>query len=278
MLPLWTCVAVTVGEIELADIGRVPEKWLFTYRPSNWGYSLLVVMSSMMCVAMAIKIWNNTRIEMNLEQNQQLLLKTRMDALTSQINPHFLFNTLNTVSSLIRFDPDMARGVVLKLSNILRRLLRKHETFVPLREELEFIDDYLDIEVIRFGRDKLQIFKEIDEETLETFVPSMLLQPMVENSIKHGLAPRLEGGQIHLRTRQSNGRLLIEIEDNGMGISPERLAEVYGGGIGISNVHERLRLLYGDQFRMDIRSQEGQGTQIHIEIPELATAEPFAGL
>jgi hypothetical protein len=161
----------------------------------------LVVLSSVMCVAMAIKIWNNTRIEMNLEQNQQLLLKARMDALTSQINPHFLFNTLNTVSSLIRFDPDMARGVVLKLSNILRRLLRKHETFVPLREELAFIDDYLDIEVIRFGRDKLQIFKEVDEGTLEEFIPSMLLQPIVENAIKHGLAPRLEGGQIHLRAR-----------------------------------------------------------------------------
>jgi two-component system LytT family sensor kinase len=276
MLPLFACVAVTVGEIELAQ--AVKDQWLFFYRPSNWGYALLIVMSSMMCVAMAIKIWNNTRIEMNLEQNQQLLLKARMDALTSQINPHFLFNTLNTVSSLIRFDPDMARGVVLKLSNILRRLLRKHETFVPLREELEFIDNYLDIEVIRFGRDKLQIFKEIDEETLETFVPSMLLQPMVENSIKHGLAPRLEGGQIHLRTRHVDGRLLIEVSDNGMGIPPERLADVYGGGIGISNVHERLRLLYGDQFKMDIRSQEGQGTQIHIEIPELATAEPFAGL
>ncbi|HJZ51371.1 MAG TPA: histidine kinase [Candidatus Acidoferrales bacterium] len=276
MLPLFACVAVTVGEIELAQ--AVKDQWLFFYRPSNWGYALLIVMSSMMCVAMAIKIWNNTRIEMNLEQNQQLLLKARMDALTSQINPHFLFNTLNTVSSLIRFDPDMARGVVLKLSNILRRLLRKHETFVPLREELEFIDNYLDIEVIRFGRDKLQIFKEIDEQTLETFVPSMLLQPMVENSIKHGLAPRLEGGQIHLRTRHVDGRLLIEVSDNGMGIPPERLADVYGGGIGISNVHERLRLLYGDQFKMDIRSQEGQGTQIHIEIPELATAEPFAGL
>jgi two-component system, LytTR family, sensor kinase len=103
-----------------------------------------------------------------------------------------------------------------------------------------------------------------------------LLQPMVENSIKHGLAPRLEGGQIHLRARNFDGRLLIEIEDNGMGITPERLAEVYGGGIGISNVHERLRLLYGDQFKMNIRSKEGQGTHIHIEIPELATAEPFA--
>jgi two-component system LytT family sensor kinase len=274
MLPLFACVAVTVGEIELAQ--AVKDQWLFFYRPSNWGYALLIVMSSMMCVAMAIKIWNNTRIEMNLEQNQQLLLKARMDALTSQINPHFLFNTLNTVSSLIRFDPDMARGVVLKLSNILRRLLRKHETFVPLREELEFIDNYLDIEVIRFGRDKLQIFKEIDEQTLETFVPSMLLQPMVENSIKHGLAPRLEGGQIHIRTTHGDGRLSIEIRDNGLGISPERLAEVYGGGIGISNVHERLRLLYGDQFKMDIRSQEGQGTEIHIEIPALVTAEPAA--
>src|SRR5271167_88335 len=274
MLPLFACAAFEVAQIELAD--AVPPNWLFALRPSNWGYTLLVVLSSTMSVAMAIKIWNNTRIEMNLEQNQQLLLKARMDALTSQINPHFLFNTLNTVSSLIRFDPDMARGVVLKLSNILRRLLRKHETFVPLREELEFIDDYLDIEVIRFGRDKLQIFKEIDAETLETFVPSMLLQPMVENSIKHGLAPRLEGGQIRLRTRNLDGRLLIEIEDNGVGISPERLAEVYGGGIGISNVHERLRLLYGDQFKMDIRSQEGQGTQIHIEIPELVTAEPAA--
>src|ERR1700723_3117883 len=274
MLPLFTCVWLTVGQIELAD--AVQRHGLFSWHPTNWGYSLLVVMSSMMSVAMAIKIWNNTRIEMNLAQNQQLLLKARMDALTSQINPHFLFNTLNTVSSLIRFDPDMARGVVLKLSNILRRLLRKHETFVPLREELAFIDDYLDIEVIRFGRDKLQIFKEIDEDSLETFVPSMLLQPMVENSIKHGLAPRLEGGKIHLRARNRDGRLLIEIEDNGMGITPERLAEGYGGGIGITNVHERLRLLYGDQFKMNIRSKEGEGTQIHIEIPQLATAEPFA--
>jgi two-component system, LytTR family, sensor kinase len=276
MLPLFVCAALSVAEMELASI--VPHNWLFDFHPQNWGYALLVVLSSVMCVAMAIKIWNNTRIEMNLEQNQQLLLKARMDALTSQINPHFLFNTLNTVSSLIRFDPDMARGVVLKLSNILRRLIRKHETFVPLREELEFIDDYLDIEVIRFGRDKLQIFKEIDEDALEAFVPSMLLQPMIENSIKHGLAPRLEGGEIHIRTRRIDGRLLIEIEDNGLGISAERLAEVYGGGIGISNVHERLRLLYGDQFKMDIRSREGQGTQIHIEIPELVTSEPFAGL
>src|SRR5580692_6666280 len=275
MLPLFACAACEVGWIELA-IYLPNRHWLFAIDPYNWGYMALVVLSSVMCVAVAVKIWNNTRIEMNLEQNQQLLLRARMDALTAQINPHFLFNTLNTVSSLIRFDPDMARGVVLKLSNILRRLLRKHETFVPLREELDFIDDYLDIEVIRFGPDKLQIFKEVDSDTLDTFVPSMLLQPIVENAIKHGLAPRLSGGQIHIRTRQRDGRLTIEIDDNGMGMTPDRLLEVYGGGIGISNVHERLRLLYGDQFEMDIRSQEGEGTQIRIEIPELATLEPAA--
>jgi two-component system LytT family sensor kinase len=272
MLPLFCCATFEVGLITLARF--VPSRWIFSLRTPNLGYEALVVLSSVMCVATAIKIWNNTRIEMNLEQNQQHLLKARMDALTSQINPHFLFNTLNTVSSLIRFDPDMARGVVLKLSNILRRLLRKHETFVPLREELDFIDDYLDIEVIRFGPDKLQIFKEVDDETLDAFVPSMLLQPIVENAIKHGLAPRLAGGQIHIRTKHRDGRLLIEIDDNGMGMSNERLLEVYGGGIGISNVHERLRLLYGDHFEMDIRSQEGEGTQIRIEIPELAAVEP----
>jgi len=276
MLPLFVCAACESGRIIAASALRWHPHWLLTDYPENWGLRLLMVLTTVISVGLPIKIWNNTRIEMNLEQNQQLLLKARMDALTSQINPHFLFNTLNTVSSLIRFDPDMARGVVLKLSNILRRLLRKHETFVPLREELEFIDDYLDIEVIRFGRDKLQFFKEVEAEALDAFVPSMLLQPMVENAIKHGLTPRLEGGRIHVRARLVDGRLAIEIEDNGIGMAPERLSKVYAGGIGISNVNERLHLVYGDQFKMDIRSQEGQGTVIHIEIPELAAVESAA--
>jgi two-component system LytT family sensor kinase len=211
-----------------------------------------------------------------LEQHQQLLLKARMDALSSQINPHFLFNTLNTVASLIRFDPDMARVVVLKLSNILRRLLRKHETFVALREELEFIDDYLDIEVVRFGRENLQIFKEVDERTLDAFVPSMLLQPIVENSLKHGLAGKLEGGHICIRTMLNDGRLQIEIEDNGVGIPEIRMPQVYVEGIGISNVHERLKILYGADFTMDIRSREGEGTRIRIDVPEVVPTFPPA--
>jgi two-component system LytT family sensor kinase len=159
--------------------------------------------------------------------------------------------------------------VVLKLSNILRRLLRKHETFVPLREELEFIDNYLDIEVARFGRDNLDIIKHLDDDTLETFVPSMLLQPIVENCLKHGLAPKLEGGKIQLRTTQRDGRLHIEIEDNGVGITEEKMPYVYVEGIGLSNVRERLRVLYGADFNLDIRSQPGEGTIIRIDIPEV---------
>jgi two-component system, LytTR family, sensor kinase len=267
MLPFAAIVVLELGRQALGHATKL--RWLFYLDAGrSWGIAL-VLLSTVMAVAVPMKIWNNTRIEMNLEQHQQLLLKARMDALTAQINPHFLFNTLNTVSSLIRYDPDMARGVVIKLSNILRRLLRKHETFVPLQDELNFIDDYLDIEVARFGRDNLQIHKQIDEHTLDAFVPSMLLQPIVENALKHGLAGKLGGGELTIATTTQDGRLVISIEDNGVGIPKERMGQVFGEGIGISNVHERLRVLYGADFRMDISSHEGQGTQIRIEIPEL---------
>ena len=269
MLPLFACVGLELGRVFLV-IATKP-KWLFCVDPAwNW-WLILAVIASLMSVAAPLKIWNNTRIEMNLERHQQLLLRARMDALSRQINPHFLFNTLNTVSSLIRFDPDTARGVVLKLSNIMRRLLRKHETFVPLRDELQFIDDYLDIEVARFG-DNLEIVKEIDDEALEAFVPSMLLQPIVENSLKHGLAPKIEGGKIQLRTSHVNGKLRIEIEDNGVGISEEKMPHVYVEGIGLSNVRERLRVLYGVDFRLEIESRPGEGTLIRIDVPELVPA------
>src|SRR5215467_10017963 len=268
MVPLATCVGLEVGRVALVLATHKP-KWLFAIH-ARWDWWLvLAVIATLMSVASPLKIWNNTRNEMNLERHQQLLLKARMDALSRQINPHFLFNTLNTVTALIRFDPDAARGVVLKLSNILRRLLRKHETFVPLREELQFIDDYLDIEVARFGRENLEIVKHIDDAAMEAFVPSMLLQPIVENCLKHGLAPKIDGGKIQLRTTNRDGRLHIEIEDNGVGISEEKMPHVYVEGIGLSNVRERLHVLYGTDFKLDLQSQPGEGTLIRIEVPEL---------
>ena len=229
-------------------------------------------MGTVIGVGLPLRIWNNNRMEHKLEEKELALMQAKVDALISQINPHFLFNTLNTVSSLIRFDPDTARTVLLKLSNILRRRLRTQVHFVPLKQELEFVDDYLDIEVVRFGLEKLRIRKEIDPETLDLIVPSMILQPVVENAIRHGIAPKVEGGTITLRSRRNNGRVIIEVMDDGVGIPAAKQLKIMDSGIGISNVRQRLTVLYGQDSSFKAESEAGKGTTIRIEIPELATS------
>jgi len=226
--------------------------------------------TTLIAVAIPLKIWNTTRTEKKLEEQERLLVEARLAALTSQINPHFLFNTLNSVSSLIRTNPNQARLMVVKLSKVLRRLLRKHENFSALRDELSFIEDYLSIEVARFG-DKLRFETEVADDTLDMLVPSMLLQPLVENSIKHGLSSKVEGGTIRIRTHRSDARLHILVEDDGVGIPEAKLATLLEHGIGVSNVNERLRVLFGNDYRMWIDSQPGRGTRIQLEMPELQT-------
>jgi two-component system LytT family sensor kinase len=227
--------------------------------------------TTLFAVAIPLKIWNNARNEKKLEEQERLLVEARLAALTSQINPHFLFNTLNSVSSLIRTNPNQARVMVVKLSKVLRRLLRKHENFSPLRDELNFIEDYLSIEVIRFG-EKLRFETDVAADTLDMLVPSMMLQPLVENSIKHGLSSKVEGGTIRIRTHRSEARLHLLVEDDGVGIPEEKLSTLLEhGGIGVSNVNERLKVLFGSQYRMWIESQPGNGTRVQIEVPELQT-------
>lgn len=246
------------------------------YSNQPWIF-LAISGTAVVCVAIPLKIWNNTRIELKLEEQTRLLLQARLDALQSQINPHFLFNTLNSVASLVRLDPDTARELIVKLSNILRELLRKHDAFCLLQEEVEFIDDYLDIEVIRFGSDKLRVRKDLDPATLDQVVPSMVLQPLIENSIKHGIAPKIDGGSITLRSRLRDGKLVIEIEDDGVGMSPtaEWVANRDGKGIGISNVEERLKVLYGPAASLSISIPEsGEGTLVRLELPEVKTEFP----
>ena len=222
--------------------------------------------TTVFAVTLPLKIWNNSRNEKKLESQQLLLNEARLTALQRQINPHFLFNTLNSVASLIRSNPDQARTVVYKLSAILRRLLRKQENFTSLREELSFIDDYLAIEMVRFG-DKLRFKKEVDPDTLDRPVPSMLLQPLIENSIRHGLSSKVDGGMIRVRAHKSEGRLLVTVEDDGVGIDESRLATLFESGIGVSNVNERLKVLFGQDYRMWVDSKPGEGTTTGIEIP-----------
>jgi len=258
-------VLILSMEFVLQQTKRAFPRHTFALEGPNWVVTAAIYLGTVMCVAIALKVLNNVRIEMKLEEQERLLLQARMEALQSQINPHFLFNTLNSVSSLVRFDPDTARVMIVKLSNILRRLLRKGDNFVRLREEFDFIDDYLDIEVVRFGKDKLRVVKELEPESLEAIVPSMILQPLVENSIKHGLAGKIEGGSIHLRSRIVDGKLVIEVEDDGVGV--DAASNDNGTGIGLANVQERLSVLYGNAARIEMDSQQKVGTTVRIVLP-----------
>src|SRR4051794_25828504 len=217
---------------------------LFYLAPGSVWTLTVILLATVLAVAMPIKIWNNARIEHRLEEQEKLLLAAKIEALASQINPHFLFNTLTSISSLIRTQPDTARMLITKLSGLLRRLMRSTDHFVTLREELESIDEYLDIEVVRFGP-QLRVTKQISPDTLNVIVPSMLLQPLVENSIKHGLSPKVGGGRIAIRAARREHRVVIEVVDDGLGMTDERLRQAFEGGIGLSNVNERLRTIYG---------------------------------
>src|SRR5438045_203500 len=217
-------ISILVLQFVRQIVGRTFPGYIFYLYSPNFWIQVAIFAASIAAVAIPIKIWNATRIEIKLEEQKRLLLQARLDALQSQINPHFLFNTLNSISSLVRFKPDEARELVVKLANILRALLRKHDAFVKLRDEIEFIDNYLDIEVVRFGPDKLRVNKELDPDTLDVIVPSMLLQPLVENSIKHGISPKIEGGSIIMRSRLRKEKVVIEIEDDGVGMLPQEVS------------------------------------------------------
>jgi two-component system, LytTR family, sensor kinase len=244
-----------------------PERIFYHAPPNSW-LMALVILATVLCVAVPIKIWNSARIEHRLQEQEKLLMAARVEALASQINPHFLFNTLTSISSLIRSKPETARMLIVKLSGLLRRLLRSQEHFVTLREELEAIDEYLDIESIRFGP-RLHVEKSIDPASLEIVVPSMLLQPLVENSIKHGLSPKIGEGRITIKSVREKEHVIIDVIDNGVGVGPAHVERVQAGGIGLRNVNERLKVIYGANYQLQLDSVPGEGTCARIVIPEL---------
>jgi two-component system LytT family sensor kinase len=234
--------------------------------------TVVVLFATMLCVAIPIKIWNSARIEHKLQEQEQLLLAARIDSLANQINPHFLFNTLNSIGSLIRSQPETARVLIVKLSGLLRRLLKSQDHFVTLREELSAIDEYLDIECARFGP-RLRVVKDIAPDCLDSVVPSMILQPLVENSLKHGLARKRGVGTLVLKGYRQDRHTVVEIVDDGVGMEPEGGSRDAGAGIGLRNVNERLRVVYGANYSVDLQSTPGEGTRARVTIPDVVLPE-----
>ena len=271
VLLLLAPIALEVSGLALGARWRNHHR-LFMLMPTSIRSTVFVLLATVLCVATPIKIWNNARIEHRLQEQDKLLLAAKLEALANQISPHFLFNTLASISSLIRTQPDTARMLIAKLSGLLRRLMRSTDHFVTLREELQSIDEYLDIEVVRFGP-QLRVDKQISPDTLEVIVPSMILQPLVENSIKHGLAPKVGGGRITIAAVLRDRHAIIEVRDDGLGMSEERLERALSGGIGLSNVNERLQTIYGAHYQLKLTSVPGQGTCARMVIPELAVSE-----
>ena len=204
---------------------------------------------------------------------QAQLTRARLEALRMQIHPHFFFNTLHAISSLVERDPQRVRRIIARLSDLLRYTLDDESgQEVPLRKELQFLDGYLDIQRIRFP-DRLAVKKEVASDTLDALIPSLILQPLVENAIKHGVSGRRGKGKIILRARRSRDMLVLEVQDNGPGLpdSPARpgadAAAPQRGGIGLSNVEARLQEMYGERAAVRLRNAEGGGLLAGISLP-----------
>jgi len=195
------------------------------------------------------------------------LVQARLQALRMQINPHFFFNTLNTISALIHENPEAADRMVVRLSELLRRTLDRGDVQeVPLREELEFLRGYLEIEQMRFT-DRLAVKFEIEPKTNELLVPHLILQPLVENALRHGILPREEPGRVEISARVVEGRELeLKVCDNGNGLSSAN-GMPENEGIGLRNVRSRLAQLYGSAQEFTIRNTSGGGVEARIRLP-----------
>ncbi len=196
-----------------------------------------------------------------------LAQERELAALKAQVNPHFLFNTLNAISAMVRRDPEQAREMIARLAEMLRYALDSAKRDqVPLGEDLRFVRAYLDLEAHRFP-DRLDVRYEVDPEVLETPVPPILLQPLVENAIKHGIALDEQCGTITLRIAGADGRVHVSVEDTGRGANGRAPAAPAPGGIGLSNTEARLRHLFGPDLAFEAGPQQPRGFKVSFSIP-----------
>jgi two-component system, LytTR family, sensor kinase len=211
-------------------------------------------------------------LKMREQEKGELTIKNRemqLSLLKSQINPHFLFNTLNSINTLIGSSKEQARRVITQLSDIFRYALDSHEDqMVKLIHELDFIDNYIRIQQVRFG-ERLKFIKQIDFSCLGTKIPPMILQPLVENAVKYGIAPKEDGGTITLIVKRINQMIFFEVKDDGLGSNAKQVMDGSSSGVGVKNTDQRLRSIFGPGAGLRIRSNEwGYSVSFFIPIME----------
>jgi two-component system, LytTR family, sensor kinase len=224
----------------------------------------------LMVYGILLIVWyaSDSQRKANLEQERaaQLsvqLAKTQLQALKMQLHPHFLFNTLNTISELMHHDIRAADEMMVRLGDFLRLTLDPNVSQeVTLEKELEFLKHYLEIEQVRF-KDRLKVEMHIQPNTRHARVPYLLLQPVVENAIRHGISAKADGGILEISSEKENGFLHITIQDNGRGVNQDEMKE----GLGLSNTKSRLEKLYGDRFQFELSNRPGSGTIVELTIP-----------
>ncbi|EHR50803.1 putative regulator of cell autolysis [Saccharomonospora marina XMU15] len=209
-----------------------------------------------------------------LDHERKLAVDAKLDALRAQINPHFLFNTLNTIASKARTDPEEARRLLLRLSDFFRYAVRQEGHLVEFGQEYFFVRTYLSLEQARYG-ERLRVRYDVDPQVLTAHVPVLTIQPLVENAVKHGLASKVDGGTVTLKARVDplTRTTSIRVCDDGVGMSPELLERLTTGegdaegGVGLRNISQRLEALFGERYRLDIQSDYGDGTIVDLRIP-----------
>jgi two-component system sensor histidine kinase LytS len=204
-----------------------------------------------------------------VDKQTAMRAKAEQRALQAQINPHFLFNTLNIIMSFCRTDPNLARTLLSNLAALLQRNFASRADFVTLAEELAGIRAYLELVRYRFGS-RLEVKINTEQAVLTTLVPVLSIQPLVENAVQHGLFPKVSGGVLTIEAQRAGDTVEIIVSDNGVGIAADKLREIieaHSDGIGLQNVNRRLTSIYGDDYGLQIASEVGVGTKITMRIP-----------
>ncbi|NRQ39277.1 histidine kinase [Nonomuraea sp. NN258] len=224
--------------------------------------------------AQEVADWVDSQLELaELDRSRTRLMEAEVRALRAQISPHFIYNSLTTIASFVRTDPERARELLLEFADFTRYSFRRHGEFTTLAEELRSIDRYLILERARFG-DQLQVTLRIAPEVLPVAVPFLCLQPLVENAVRHGLESKDGVGRITIIAEDAGAECRISVEDDGLGMDPDRLRLILAGdipstgGVGLANVDERLRQVYGDEYGLVVETGAGAGTKVNVRLPK----------